>query len=308
MIARPRPKHLRARPALFLALGMQALGMLALGCDRDRFTRPERLGGVLVPAEVLNQGRTVYRRYCVGCHGLAGDGQGPTASSMVPPPRDFRSGSFKFSGVPGGRLPVDSDLLRTLRHGLRGTHMPAFSSMPGADAEAVVQYLKTFSPRWRVERPGKPVPVPPDPFVAGRREEAVQRGDLVYHVVAQCWACHPAYVSRARMQEMAAIEAQRAGKKPKPLPFRSDLRRSITVTTRHGKLLPPDFLGDTLRAADDQREIYRTVAAGIGGTPMPSWYRELAPADLWAVVHYVSELLRIKGTPEAETLRERAGH
>jgi mono/diheme cytochrome c family protein len=277
-------------------------------CDRDSFTQPLELGGVTVTPQVLNQGRSVYNRYCVGCHGREGDGKGPTAGSMVPPPRDFRSGSFKWSCVPGGKLPVDDDILRTLRHGLKGTHMPAFTAMPDEEARGVVQYLKTFSPRWRSERPGKPVAVPPDPWAApGRRTEGVARGDAVYHVTAQCWACHPAYEGRARMQEMAAAEAKRTGKEPKALPFRSDLRKPLAVVTRHGRLLPPDFLSDTLRAADDQGDVYRTVAAGIGGTPMPSWSSELSAEDLWAVVDYVGELRRIKGTPEAETMRERAG-
>jgi mono/diheme cytochrome c family protein len=281
--------------------------MLLAACDRDSFTAPLELGGSSVAAQVLNQGRGVYNRYCVGCHGREGDGKGPTAGSMVPPPRDFRSGSFKWSRVPGGKLPVDDDILRTLRHGLKGTHMPAFTAMPDEEARAVVQYLKTFSPRWRTERAGTPVPVPPDPWAAGRRTEGVARGDVIYHVTAQCWACHPAYESRARMQEMAAAEAKRISQEPKALPFRSDLSKPLAVVTRHGRVLPPDLLNDTLRTADDQSDVYRTVAAGIGGTPMPSWHSELSPADLWAVVHYVGELRRIKGTPEAETMRERAG-
>ena len=183
-----------------ILVGVSSLGA---GCDHDRFSGPLDLGGVTVPAEELNRGRSVYNRYCVGCHGREGDGKGPTASSMVPPPRDFRSGSFKWSCVPGGRLPLDEDILRTLRHGLKGTHMPAFTAMPDEEARAVVQFLKTFSPRWRSERPGKPVPVPSDPWaVAGRRGEGVARGEVIYHLTAQCWACHPAYTSRSRMQEL----------------------------------------------------------------------------------------------------------
>src|SRR5512135_2453234 len=122
------------------ATTMTGLVLVVLGgCDDERFTGPERLGGALVSADVLNRGRAVYRRYCVGCHGIQGDGQGPTAASMVPPPRDFRSGSFKWSCVTGGKLPVDADLLRTLRNGLKGTHMPAFTTMSEEEAGAVVQ-------------------------------------------------------------------------------------------------------------------------------------------------------------------------
>ena len=285
-----------------------SMALLSLGCQGDDFSKPEQLGGATVAAMTLNQGHAVYRRYCVGCHGVHGDGKGPTSNSMTPPPRDFTAGSFKWSFVPGGKLPVDDDIIRTLRHGLNGTHMPAFAAMPDEDARAVVQYLKTFSPRWRSERPGNPVVVPPDPWRSGRLVEAAKRGETVYHVTAQCWACHPAYASRGRMQEMEQAVRRATGGKLRPLPFRADLRKSLAVATRHGKLLPPDFLSDTLRVAQEQSDLYRTVAAGIGGTPMPSWQSELSSAELWAVVHYLDELRRIKGTRQAEVLEERAGH
>jgi mono/diheme cytochrome c family protein len=225
---------------------------------------------------------------------------------MRPPPRDFTKGAFKFTGVPGGALPSDADIVRTLRHGLKGTHMPAFGVLPEEDVGALVQYIKTFSPRWRTETPGQEVPIPRDPWDSGHRTEGVKRGELVYHAVAQCWSCHPAYSRKDEIGSMVRAEWERAGKTPpRSVPFRSEIGRPKAVTSVYGKILPPDFLDDTLRSCEEKADLYRTVAAGVGGTPMPSWFKELPAVDLWAVVHYVEELTRIKGTPEGEVLRKR---
>ena len=37
----------------------------------------------------------LYRQHCVHCHGITGDGMGPTAPFLNPYPRDYRPGVFK---------------------------------------------------------------------------------------------------------------------------------------------------------------------------------------------------------------------
>jgi mono/diheme cytochrome c family protein len=281
--------------------------LAGISCDETQFSKPLILGGQEVPAAVLNRGLTAYRHYCVGCHGMKGDGQAPSAASMNPPPRDFTRGIFKFRSVPRDTLPSDEDLLHTLRYGLKGTHMPGWGTLPGEEASSLIQYIKTFSPRWREETPGKAIPMPQDPWGQGQRNVAVTRGEAVYHALSQCWACHPAYATKQQILEMTRAEMIRAGKTPPgSIPWRDRLDRSREVACAFGKVKPPDFLADTLRASRDKTTLYQVIAAGIGGTPMPSWYQELSAQDLWAVVHYVQELVRLAGTPQAEQLRRRA--
>jgi len=112
------------------------------------FTEPVRLGGAMVSAEVLNKGERGYRRYCVPCHGRNGDGHGPSANAMNPPPRDFTSGLFRYKSTPGDLLPTDDDLLTTIRQGSPGTRMNGFDGLADDELYAIVQYLKTFSERW----------------------------------------------------------------------------------------------------------------------------------------------------------------
>ena len=42
-----------------------------------------------VTSENLNRGKEVFLQRCVGCHGMKGDGKGPAAQFMSPPPADF---------------------------------------------------------------------------------------------------------------------------------------------------------------------------------------------------------------------------
>src|SRR5690349_18203941 len=94
------------------------------GCEKNKFTAPFILAdGTEISVETLEKGRTAYTLYCRACHGDNGDGHGPSALGLRPPPRDFRVGKFKFGGVPAGDLPSDQDLRRIVRGGLTGTAM-----------------------------------------------------------------------------------------------------------------------------------------------------------------------------------------
>lgn len=287
-----------------MACAIQAT-LLCVGCDSSPFSKPESLGGKTVSVETLNRGYGVYRRNCVGCHGVLGDGEGSAASGMKPAPRDFTRGQFKYSSTPAGSLPVDQDLIRTVRRGLKGTHMAGWSRVSDADVQAVVEYIKTFSPRWKSEVPASPVQATPDPWLQDH-EHAVERGKLVYHGAAQCWTCHPAYASRTEIQSMTVRMQQERGEPPAPIPWRASLHQPREVMDEYGMDRPPDFLKDPLRSDDDDTDVHRSVAAGIGGTPMPAWTRRLPASDLWALVHYVRELQRRRGTPQAEALSRAA--
>ncbi|MBI3029055.1 MAG: cytochrome c [Candidatus Rokubacteria bacterium] len=116
-----------------------------------------------VASDVLLRGRAVYEGTCAVCHGAGGDGNGMAAHMFRVQPRDFRRGLFKFRSTPSGSLPRDGDLMRTITEGIRWTGMVGRPDLPEADRAAVVQYLKTFSPRrcrptgirWRAGRSGR---------------------------------------------------------------------------------------------------------------------------------------------------------
>lgn len=102
----------------------------------------------------LAEGSSVYRSQCLHCHGLPGDGRGPSAHWVNPHPRDYRQGKFKFTSSSqslGERKPRREDLLRILHNGIDGTSMPAFNLLTANQQEAVASYVMHLSLRGQVE-------------------------------------------------------------------------------------------------------------------------------------------------------------
>ncbi len=116
--------------------------------------------------------RGIYRKHCVDCHGLSGDGYGPASALQSPYPRDFRRGTFKFKSTAMGSKPTVSDLRKTIAQGIAGTAMPAFHSLASTtelknqeidrsadhsalgddDLDALVHYVRYLSIRGEFER------------------------------------------------------------------------------------------------------------------------------------------------------------
>ncbi len=276
--------------------------LVALGaCRGESFTQPMMLGGKQVSAEALNAGKEGYILNCYACHGMKGDGKGPSSPGLRPPPRDFTLGMFKFVSVRSGQLPTDEDLRRIVKGGLHGTAMLAWD-VSDKEIESIIQYIKTFATRWQEESPGEVVAMSPDPYGAAKKDEALAKGAKIYHVKAQCASCHPAYVARdqyaAYIKEAQGPEAEVA--------FREDMYEPILKDSDYGvKLLPPDFWRSNLRAGTSLTDLYRTIACGVGGAAMPSWKDALPEDELWAMVYYVKSLADVRETPEAVALRQR---
>jgi len=105
--------------------------------------------GSAVPVE---GGQALYRRHCLHCHGVSGDGKGPTARFLFPRPRDFRLGKFKFTSTPYGAKPTRDDLRKTLRNGVHGSAMPSFTAlMTPQEIEQVIDYTIFLSLRGETE-------------------------------------------------------------------------------------------------------------------------------------------------------------
>ena len=210
-------------------------------------------------AEQVVRGRAVYDRRCVGCHGVKGDGNGPAATFLNPRPRNFTVGAFKFRSTPSGSLPTDGDLYRTLTRGVRWTAMPTWHELPEQDRMSVIAYIKTFSSRWKEEKPEPPIPIgdPPKATV-----DLLARGKDLY-AQAKCWQCHG-----------------NGGKGDGP--SADDLKDDLGF-----KIRPADFTRGQFKGGGDVRDIFRTMTTGLDGTPMPSFADSMKEDERWAISYYV---------------------
>ncbi len=280
-------------------LGLIGLGGALASCTTDVWGPDELLrGSSSREAATLKRGREQYSLYCVGCHGENGDGEGQAARFLDPKPRDFRKGRVKFAAVPAGTLPRDEDLLVTINHGLNGTSMPSWKLIGEEDKRAIVAYIKTFSEVWQKETPGAVVAVKPDPW-RKHPERGIEEGEKVYHGLAACSSCHPAYVTMPTIAEhMKAYEITLTG-------FRPDQYASVEKDSDWGApIRPPDFLIDRTKSATTKDELVRVIAAGVGGTAMPSWGATLTHQQLWGLAYYVESLIQKRDSAEGYAMKK----
>lgn len=214
------------------------------------------------PDELVRDGKRVYLTNCAVCHGESGDGEGPAAAQLAVKPRDFRTGSFKFRSTPSGSLPRDEDLEATLILGIRGTGMVPQRHLGTEQRRAVIAYLKTLSKRFITEQPQPPVEVSPPPRPSS---EVIARGRRIYQR-AQCAECHG--------------EGGR-GDGPSASTMKDDRGFPIEVS---------DFTRWPLKRGNAPENLYRTIATGLSGTPMPSYSDALEPGEIWDLVRYLESL------------------
>ncbi|WP_395744006.1 c-type cytochrome [Prosthecobacter sp.] len=211
------------------------------------------------------QGKYVYERNCIVCHGARGDGNGELSATLKPKPRSFREGMFKFRSTPYGMLPTDADLRRTITHGLSGTAMGMFSHLQAEEVEAVMVYVKSFSRRWRKPEnyaPAMKFPPPPEWFKeAGAVKTHAEAGKKLF--TANCAACHG---EKADGKGAAAVTLKDIWGLP---------------------AAPADLRQPHLRCGDGPEDLYRVLATGLNGTPMVSFEATLSAAQRWDIIAYV---------------------
>jgi len=122
----------------------------------------------------------LYVEHCAKCHGEKGDGKGWT--ELDRPARSFQDGGFSYGNTRGA-------LVRSIRHGIPGTPMPAFPDevLTAAQRDALADFVIAFGPPGTVVEPGESVlHVVDRPVVVrgmlpplGEGDVKVQRGLLV---------------------------------------------------------------------------------------------------------------------------------
>jgi mono/diheme cytochrome c family protein len=209
------------------------------------------------------EGRKLYNRFCVGCHGPEGNGEGENAQWLDPRPRDFTTALFRWRSTPTGTLPTDDDLYNTITRGVVGTLMPTWRPLTPQDRVDLLAFIKSFSPRWKTQGSGTPIQVPPE---TPETIDSVIHGRQLFDQM-QCWKCH-------------GTEG------------RGDGPSAVTLTDDKGLPIKPyDFHdGTRFRCGETNTDLYKVFMTGLDGTPMPSFADILKPNDAWDLVHFLRTL------------------
>jgi mono/diheme cytochrome c family protein len=210
-------------------------------------------------------GKSIYEVHCAPCHGTSGKGDGVASALLNPRPRNFTSGMFKFRSTESGSLPTDDDLMSTVKNGLHGTAMPDWAPfIKGDSLKEVVDYVKTFSPRFQKDKP-RPVHVgTPVPYSAA----SAAAGKKVYAKL-QCADCH-------------GTDGAGTGAVAK------DFQDEWNFETNAVNLTEPW----TFRGGADARDIYLRFRTGVDGTPMPSYVGTASDKEMWDLANYVVSIAR----------------
>lgn len=132
------------------------VGQLEEAPNLSQIDRSYWLSGDPLPVTEQNllRGKTIFLQRCAGCHGLAGDGKGPAATFMSPPPADFTD---KDDACCGGDTGPGDFYYRILR-GWPGTAMENFGDRLSVDdIWRVVLFVKTI-PNGTLEKNRVPEP------------------------------------------------------------------------------------------------------------------------------------------------------
>ncbi len=209
------------------------------------------------------QGKVIYEKKCILCHGEKGEGNGPAASLLDPKPRDFTKAKYKIRTTSSGQVPTDADLFHVISEGMPGTSMPAWKVLSEKDRRDLVAYVKTFAP----DAFGQAPKVAELPKEVTSSKESIARGKVMFEAI-ECNKCHG--------------NAGRADGPSAP-----ELKDDWGHPVRPANLTKSwDF-----RGGSSAKDVAARLTTGLMGTPMPSFIDSVEkPEDIWHVANYVKTL------------------
>lgn len=238
-------------------------------------------------------GAALYIQHCARCHGARGDADGFASPHLEPPARRFGAEKFQFASTPNA-VPTDADLAYIIHHGIPGTAMPPFDFLTAEQKLAVANHVRRlayaglYNRLWEeAAKDEDPEPkeihamtvkrLTAEPELAvpaglpAPDESSVTRGKELF--VKSCVACHGAE-GKGDGKDVASMK--------NPPPKEGGNGRP----TR-----PRDLTRGLFKAGGEPERLYKRIALGIPGTPMPA-SSTLKPNEIGDLVNFVRSLSR----------------
>ena len=232
-----------------------------------------------IKKDLLEKGKKVYFKRCVWCHGVEGGGDGPSADRLFTRPRNFIQGTFKIRTTDSGELPLEADLIKTVKNGLPGSAMPAWGEFLAEDEiVAVVNFIKTLiqdrdfndteDEEVNIMDFGKNPWGTTGPYHLGIPQADIDAGKEIF-TKNKCFECHGG-------------EGRGDGN-----PTMKDDWGFPIVAADWQQCW--NFRGSR-RESFDPFNVVRTISTGLNGTPMPNFREQITVEDRWKIAAFVNSL------------------
>jgi putative heme-binding domain-containing protein len=222
----------------------------------------------------IEYGARLYAQHCFGCHGTTGDGVAGV---------DLRSGKFRNART-------DPQLRTVIANGFPNTGMPEFKLDP-AELTGIVAYIRNMNT-----------------FDAGSVKAGdAARGLVVFDGKGACLSCHRVNNRGSRkapdlsdigvVRSAGSLERSLRDPNSQMIP----INRPVRVVTRDGTVVNGRRLNEdtyTVQLSDEEGRLHSLVKSDLREytistkSTMPSYEKELTPAEIADVVSY---LLSLKG-------------
>ena len=232
-----------------------------------------------VKKDLLEKGKKVYFKRCVWCHGVEGGGDGPSADRLFTRPRNFIQGTFKIRTTDSGELPMEADLIKTVKNGLPGSAMPAWGEFLSLDEiTAAVNFVKTLvqdrdfndteDEEVNIQDFGTNPWGTTGPYHLGVPQADIDAGKEIF-MKNKCFECHGG-------------EGRGDGN-----PTMKDDWGFPIVAADWQQCW--NFRGSR-RNHYDPFNVVRTISTGLNGTPMPNFKDQIKVEDRWKIAAFVNSL------------------
>ena len=129
-----------SRTLLFTSLMMFPLGLAAYGAVQNGASADAAKNPVPVNATTLAEGKQLFTKNCVSCHGPLGKGDGKAGATLKPPPADLTDDMWKHGST-------DAEIFTVIRDGAKGTGMRGFAGrMTAKELWTTLNYVRTLGP------------------------------------------------------------------------------------------------------------------------------------------------------------------
>lgn len=232
----------------------------------------------------IEKGETIYSKRCLQCHGEEGDGLGPAADYLNPPPRDFTLGLFKIkTSAFDADLANDDDLYRMISDGMPDTAMPGWNDLLSEqDMWDVIAYIKTFA-----ELEGEPEAQVDYGTVIESSSESIETGKKLFLDGDRCSECHGVEGKGDAIKKLKNDNGERTWPRNLTKPW-------------------------TFRASNSPKDIFSRISVGIPTTQMPSFAdpkssKKLSIEERWHVANYVASLAKTEKVVRSDNTVIQAG-